>query len=93
MNDGAATSREGPARTARSVPEGSSETAKPSAWDDHTVVACRDLRKTYRNGPLDVPVLLGDHGRLTAATGWIPEIPMAQTLHDILVEQRAAVRT
>jgi lipoprotein-releasing system ATP-binding protein len=23
------------------------------------VVACRGLRKTYRNGPLDVPVLLG----------------------------------
>src|SRR5574338_1046897 len=23
------------------------------------VVACRDLRKTYRHGPLDVPVLLG----------------------------------
>ena len=23
------------------------------------VIACRDLRKTYRNGPLDVPVLLG----------------------------------
>jgi ABC-type transport system involved in cytochrome bd biosynthesis fused ATPase/permease subunit len=23
------------------------------------VVACRDLRKTYRSGPLDVPVLLG----------------------------------
>ncbi|HSC23266.1 MAG TPA: lipoprotein-releasing ABC transporter ATP-binding protein LolD [Casimicrobiaceae bacterium] len=23
------------------------------------VVACRDLRKTYRNGPLEVPVLLG----------------------------------
>ena len=23
------------------------------------VVACRELRKTYRNGPLDVPVLLG----------------------------------
>src|SRR6476469_5081154 len=23
------------------------------------VVACRNLRKTYRNGPLDVPVLLG----------------------------------
>jgi len=30
------------------------------AWGDHNpVVACRDLRKTYRNGPLDVPVLLG----------------------------------
>ena len=23
------------------------------------VVACRNLRKTYRNGPLEVPVLLG----------------------------------
>jgi len=23
------------------------------------VIGCRDLRKTYRNGPLDVPVLLG----------------------------------
>ena len=23
------------------------------------VMACRNLRKTYRNGPLDVPVLLG----------------------------------
>jgi lipoprotein-releasing system ATP-binding protein len=26
---------------------------------DPSVVACRDLRKTYRNGPLEVPVLLG----------------------------------
>ena len=26
---------------------------------DTPVVACRALRKTYRNGPLDVPVLLG----------------------------------
>jgi GDP-4-dehydro-6-deoxy-D-mannose reductase len=42
--------------------------------------------------PVDVPVLLGDHGRLTAATGWQPEIPIAQTLNDILVEQRDAVR-
>ena len=31
----------------------------PQANDVHPVVACRDLRKTYRNGPLDVPVLLG----------------------------------
>jgi lipoprotein-releasing system ATP-binding protein len=27
--------------------------------DDPPVIACRGLRKTYRNGPLDVPVLLG----------------------------------
>ncbi len=26
---------------------------------DAAVVGCNDLRKTYRNGPLDVPVLLG----------------------------------
>ncbi len=26
---------------------------------DTPVIACRDLRKTYRNGPLDVPVLMG----------------------------------
>jgi len=31
----------------------------PRATDVHPVVACRDLCKTYRNGPLDVPVLLG----------------------------------
>jgi lipoprotein-releasing system ATP-binding protein len=34
-----------------------SEAARAAA---HTpVIACRGLRKTYRNGPLDVPVLLG----------------------------------
>jgi lipoprotein-releasing system ATP-binding protein len=27
--------------------------------DAATVLSCRDLRKTYRSGPLDVPVLLG----------------------------------
>ncbi len=43
--------------------------------------------------PVDLPILLGDHGRLTARTGWQPEIPIAQTLADILDEQRRAVRT
>ena len=42
--------------------------------------------------PVDVPLLLGDHGRLTAATGWQPEIPMTRTIADILDEQRAVVR-
>ena len=79
MNDGAATSGEGPPRVASSTPSGSSaarepdgppqgrtsegeartSSDRPQSWGDHTVVACRDLRKTYRNGPLDVPVLLG----------------------------------
>jgi GDP-4-dehydro-6-deoxy-D-mannose reductase len=41
--------------------------------------------------PVDVPVLLGDHARLTRVTGWTPEIPLARTLADILAEQRAMV--
>ncbi len=41
--------------------------------------------------PVDVPVLRGDHSRLTAATGWVPEIPLAQTLADLLDDWRKRV--
>ena len=34
--------------------------------------------------PVDVPVLRGDAGRLLAATGWAPKIPLATTLADVL---------
>jgi GDP-4-dehydro-6-deoxy-D-mannose reductase len=34
--------------------------------------------------PADVPVLVGSHDRITAATGWRPEIPLDQTLDDLL---------
>jgi GDP-4-dehydro-6-deoxy-D-mannose reductase len=34
--------------------------------------------------PVDVPVLRGDAGRLRAATGWEPTIPLATTLADVL---------
>jgi len=34
--------------------------------------------------PNDNPVVLGDHGRLTADTGWTPRIPIEQTLRDLL---------
>jgi lipoprotein-releasing system ATP-binding protein len=48
--------------------------ARSQTGADHPVVACRDLRKTYRNGPLDVPVLLGvdldvAHGERLAIVG------------------------
>jgi GDP-4-dehydro-6-deoxy-D-mannose reductase len=36
--------------------------------------------------PADVPVLRGDPSRLTRATGWRPEIPLAQTLADVLAD-------
>jgi GDP-4-dehydro-6-deoxy-D-mannose reductase len=43
--------------------------------------------------PVDMPILVGDRTRLTSSTGWEPEIPLVQTLHDVLEEQRRLVRT
>ena len=42
--------------------------------------------------PVEVPVVRGDNSRLRAATGWAPEIPLEQTLGDILAwwRERAA---
>ncbi|HSL58958.1 MAG TPA: GDP-mannose 4,6-dehydratase [Acidimicrobiales bacterium] len=39
--------------------------------------------------PVDLPVLRGDAGRLRAATGWTPEIPLERTLADLLDDARA----
>jgi GDP-4-dehydro-6-deoxy-D-mannose reductase len=39
----------------------------------------------------DIPRLVGDHGRFTAATGWKPEIPLDQTLRDLLDGWREVV--
>jgi GDP-4-dehydro-6-deoxy-D-mannose reductase len=41
--------------------------------------------------PIDVPVLRGDHRRLTEATGWAPEIPLERTLADLLDDYRTRV--
>ncbi len=38
--------------------------------------------------PVDTPVLRGSHDKLTAATGWEPEIPIEQTLADLLDDWR-----
>jgi GDP-4-dehydro-6-deoxy-D-mannose reductase len=34
--------------------------------------------------PVELPALRGDPGKLRAATGWMPEIPLEQTLSDLL---------
>jgi GDP-4-dehydro-6-deoxy-D-mannose reductase len=34
--------------------------------------------------PVDVPVLLGDNSKIRRDTGWTPEIPLEQTLADVL---------
>jgi GDP-4-dehydro-6-deoxy-D-mannose reductase len=39
--------------------------------------------------PSDNPLILGSHARLTADTGWRPEIPIEQTLSDLLDHWRA----
>ena len=39
--------------------------------------------------PVDVPVLVGDAGRLHATTGWAPVIPLEQTLQELLDDHRA----
>jgi GDP-4-dehydro-6-deoxy-D-mannose reductase len=41
--------------------------------------------------PVDVPVLRGDHTKLTKATGWEPAIPLDATLADIMDEWRQRV--
>jgi len=39
--------------------------------------------------PADVPVHLGDPSRLVARTGWRPEVPLEQTLAEVLAEAQA----
>jgi GDP-4-dehydro-6-deoxy-D-mannose reductase len=41
--------------------------------------------------PVDAPALVGDRGRIASATGWEPEIPLEQTVADVLAAARTAV--
>jgi GDP-4-dehydro-6-deoxy-D-mannose reductase len=41
--------------------------------------------------PIDLPLLLGDAGRLRARTGWKPQIPLEQSLADVLADWRSRV--
>ena len=43
--------------------------------------------------PVEVPVLRGSHDRLSDATGWEPEIPISQTLTDLLEDWRQRVNS
>jgi GDP-4-dehydro-6-deoxy-D-mannose reductase len=41
--------------------------------------------------PTDVPLLLGDHTKLTGDTGWTPEISLEQTVDDLLAYWRQSI--
>ena len=41
--------------------------------------------------PNDTPLVLGDHRRLTSDTGWTPQIPLAQTVEDLVSYWRSQV--
>jgi len=43
--------------------------------------------------PVEVPVVVGSHARLTAATGWRPKIPLVTTLTDVLTEWHQRIGT
>jgi GDP-4-dehydro-6-deoxy-D-mannose reductase len=48
-------------------------------------------RDPSRMRPNDVPVLVGSHARLTARTGWAPQIALEQTVEDLLQWWRGEV--
>ena len=41
--------------------------------------------------PNDTPLVLGDRSRLTADTGWVPEVPLERTVDDLLAHWRKAI--
>jgi GDP-4-dehydro-6-deoxy-D-mannose reductase len=53
-------------------------------------VDVRVEQEASRLRPSDIPVVLGSHARLTAETGWTPQIPIEQTLADLLAYWRTA---
>jgi GDP-4-dehydro-6-deoxy-D-mannose reductase len=52
-------------------------------------IAVRPDPARYR--PHDAPLVLGDRSRLTGELGWVPRIPIEQTLSDLLEYWRQAV--
>jgi GDP-4-dehydro-6-deoxy-D-mannose reductase len=42
--------------------------------------------------PIDIPLVYSDCAPLQRSTGWAPQIPLQQTLHDVLEYWRGQVR-
>ena len=41
--------------------------------------------------PNDTPLVLGDRSRLTADTGWVPDVPLERTVEDLLAHWRQTI--
>ncbi len=74
----------GVARPIRAVLDGLAERSR---------VPVRIAVDPERLRPNDTPVFVGDASRLTAATGWTPQIPFDRMLDDLLEYWRAVVRS
>lgn len=64
----------------------------------HTLIArarceVRVVQDPARFRPNDQPLLVGDHARLTADTGWEPEIPLEETMDDLLEYWRETIKS
>ncbi|MDI6828697.1 MAG: GDP-mannose 4,6-dehydratase [Armatimonadota bacterium] len=49
-----------------------------------TSVNVEVVQDAERMRPSDLPILVGDYSKFRAKTGWAPEIPLDQTLEDVL---------
>ncbi len=56
-----------------------------------TAVPLEVRQDQARLRPADEPILLGDNARLRAATGWQPEVPLAESARRILEHWRTVV--
>ncbi len=43
--------------------------------------------------PVEIPIMTGDNSRLRNATGWQPQIPIEQSVRDVLDEWRQRIST
>ena len=60
---------------------------------DAVGVEVRVVRDEARLRPADIRTVAGDARRIRSATGWRPEIPLEQTLHDVVEAAREPTET
>ena len=60
---------------------------------ERATVAITKTLDPARLRPVELPVLLGSHHKLSRATGWQPEVPLEETLSDVLEDARTRIST